>query len=261
MSRVTIVCALMICAESIVVSARGARGHRRAGWRLIARFRPGPHRSAGSRKARQTSGRRSGMLLGVRAVGASCDYIPAGVAQAFAFKSCNGRVRSLIADVSAGSGAKRLQAGLHGVAPDPGRGSGRRYIATRACQAAHPWLPGMPRVSPAGRRSRPSCASFPRLLGFRSPLTRAARGCGIGAGTYLSTARPPSPGRAASCTILSTRAGAVGRELVCGVPARFERNATQFLHLARSRGLAVSRHGHLDPSPERVPRDRDSRGT
>jgi hypothetical protein len=97
------------------------------------------------------------MLLGVRAVGASCDYIPAGVAQAFAFKSSrNGRVRSLIADVSAGSGAKRLQAGLHGVAPDPGRGSDRRYMLP-ALVRAHPWSPGMPRVSPAGRLPTQLC--------------------------------------------------------------------------------------------------------
>ena len=114
MRRRRTVCALIICAVSIfaVTPAFGAV--------LVTARRPSLGSSsdridhAGAAKRRQTSGRTRGLLLGASAIGSASEHLPAGTARAFGFKSSrSGKVRSLIAYLARGSGAKRLQAGLY----------------------------------------------------------------------------------------------------------------------------------------------------
>lgn len=109
MRRVTLVCALIIRALSIVVSmpALGAIVGPAGG--SFARLVPGPHRSGGCPEGPPDIWPPERYPFWGKGSRSSGDYVPAGVAQAYAFKSSrNGRISSLIAYVSAGSGAKRL---------------------------------------------------------------------------------------------------------------------------------------------------------
>ena len=92
MRRVATLCALIICLVALAVSTPALAAARDT-----------------------TTAARGRTLFGVSAVGSGRDSVPAGVAQAFAFKTARtGTVKSVIVYIGAGTGSKRLEAGLYG---------------------------------------------------------------------------------------------------------------------------------------------------